>query len=313
MRDPRPLIVVAGESLVDRIVRPDGRVEQVAGGGPFTTARALARLGARVAFVGRLSTDPHGRILRELLEADGVDLSLAPATDEPTLIAHAAVDAAGSATYRFEPPGSAAAGLRPEDLTTRLPVDTAALHVGTLGLVLEPAATTIAGLVATATDDVLVMLDPNIRPAAIGEEAAYRARLAAVVARADVVKASADDLRWLDPDSPPVETARRLLDAGPSVVVATDGSRPVLLVTPSGVAEVPVPAAPVVDTVGAGDAFGAGFLAAWIAGGRGRTDLTDDAAVAEAVRFGVRVASWTIGRHGADSPTSAQLAARPPT
>ena len=57
---PRHRIVVAGESLIDRIVRPDGGVEEVPGGGPFTTARALARLGFPVSFVGGLSTDASG-------------------------------------------------------------------------------------------------------------------------------------------------------------------------------------------------------------------------------------------------------------
>src|SRR6478736_2115187 len=159
MAETRGRIVVAGESLIDRIVRPDGAVEEVVGGGPLTTARALARLGFPVSFVGGLSTDASGGRLRAALAADGVDLSLAVTTEAPTLLAVAALDAAGVASYRFEPAGSAAASLRPADLAGGLPPDIAVLHVGTLGLVLEPAAETIAGLVATAPPDVLVIVD----------------------------------------------------------------------------------------------------------------------------------------------------------
>src|SRR5262245_15499183 len=175
MPDQR-LIVVAGESLIDRLVRPDGDVEEHPGGGPFNTARALARLGCRVAFLGGLSTDEHGRLLRDALETDVVDLSLVQTSDSSTLVATAMLDYAGQATYRFDPEASAAAGLA----GAKLPLDTAAFHVGTLGLVLEPTAATIAGLVAAAPPGILVMVDPNIRTATIADPTSYRSRLAAI-------------------------------------------------------------------------------------------------------------------------------------
>jgi fructokinase len=303
----QPLIVVAGESLIDRVVRPDGSVAEHPGGGPFNTARALARLGCRAAFLGGLSTDEHGRLLREALEADGVDLTLARTTDAPTLVATATLDPDGQARYGFEPPGSAAATLR----EATLPAETAALHVGTLGLLLEPTATTLAGLVADAPTDVVVMVDPNIRPDAIADPARYRARLAAVLARTDVVKVSVDDLAWIDPGIPPADAARRLLGhgsaPGPEIVLLSAGAEPTLIVGATGTDELPVRPAPVVDTIGAGDAFGAGFLAAWIRAGRGRAKLDDRAAVRDAVRFAMRVAAWTVGRPGADPPTLADL------
>ena len=298
MADQRPWIVVAGESLVDRLVRPDGGVEEHPGGGPFNTARALGRLGARVGFVGGISTDDRGHVLRRTLEADGVDLSLMQTIDRPTLVATATLDSDGVASYRFDPSDSAAAGL----MAASLPVDTVALHVGTLGLVLEPTAATIAGLVAAAPPGVLVMLDPNIRPVAIVDEARYRARLDAVLARADLVKVSVDDLSWLD-SRPEIDVAAgRLVTAGPAAVLVTNGPAPVRVVTRAGIASVPVPAVPVVDTIGAGDAFSAGFLAAWTRARRGRADLADADAIVEAVRSAVRVASWTVGRAGADPP-----------
>ena len=301
------MIVVAGESLVDLLVRHDGSVSATPGGGPFNVARALGRLGQPVAFLGRLSSDPFGRILRSRLVADGVDLGLAPTTDDPTLLAVADIDVDGSATYRFHAAGSAAVGLSPGDVANGLPAGTTALHVGTLGLALEPMASTIAGLVAAAPAHVLVMVDPNCRPSAIEDPAAYRRRLAGLMGRVDVVKLSTDDLAWLDFGRDAVGASRAILAAGPAVLLLTDGGRPTRIVTPRDLVAVDVPEVTVVDTVGAGDAFGAGFLAAWTRAGRGQAELADLDAVSEATRFAVEVGARTASRAGADPPSLAEL------
>jgi fructokinase len=301
------VIVVAGESLIDLLVARDGTVEAVPGGGPYNTARTLGRLGRPVAFLGRLSTDRFGTILRAGLAVEGVDLGLAVATDDPTLLAVAELDAAGGATYRFYGEGTAAPGLAASDVPNGLPPATAALHVGTLGFVFEPMADTIEGLVAAASPDVLVMADPNCRPTAIRDPSAYRARLDRILGRVDVAKVSVDDLAWLDPGIESLDGARRLLERGPAAVLVTDGPRPVRLVTGRGIIDLAVPSVRVVDTVGAGDAFGAGFLAAWTGSGRGRTDLRDDDALASAARFAVDVGARTTTRAGAEPPTLAEL------
>jgi fructokinase len=303
------VIVVAGESLVDLLVRTDGSVVAIPGGGPYNAARALGRLGIPVAFLGRLSTDVFGRDLRARLLADGVDLSLAPTTDDPTTLAVAELDASGAASYRFHTAGTAAARLAASDVPGPLPARTTALHVGTLGLVLEPIAGTIEGVVAGTSEAVLVMVDPNIRPAAITDPAAYRARLIRVLGRADVVKVSDDDLAWLEPDADAESGARRLLAHGPAAVLVTSGPRPVHVVTAAVTIRLPVPEIPVVDTIGAGDAFGAGFLAAWTRTGRARRDLDDVDAIADATRFAVRVGSATTARSGAEPPWLVELEA----
>ena len=301
------MIVVAGESLVDLLVRPDGSVEATPGGGPYNVARALARLGVPVAFVGRLSEDRFGRILRGRLDADGVDLRWIRSTDDPTLLAVAELDEHGTATYRFHTAATAAPGFVPEDLPGGLPAGTTGFHIGTLGLVLEPIATTIEGLVDAAGPEILVVMDLNCRPAAIRDEVAYRRRIDRLYGRVDLVKASTDDLRWLEPSLDAEAVARSIVSRGPGVVLLTDGAGPVRIVTRDTVDVVPVPAIDVVDTVGSGDAFGAAFLAAWVEAGRGRGDLGDRAAVTDATRFAVRVGAVTATRAGADPPTRADL------
>jgi fructokinase len=240
-----------------------------------------------------------------LLLDDAVDLSLVVTTDDPTLVAHAALDAAGNATYRFDWERSAAAGLQGEDVAA-LPEDTVALHAGTLGLVLEPMATAIETLVASARPDVLVMVDPNIRPNVISDDDRTRRRIAAVLRRADVVKVSAEDLAWLAPGVGSDDAPREMTDA--ALVLVTDGAGPVRVCRRGAPVElVDVPPVTVVDTIGAGDAFGAGFLAEWTGAGRHRDDLADRHAVLGAVGVAVRVAAWTVGRARADPPRARDL------
>jgi fructokinase len=185
----------------------------------------------------------------------------------------------------------------------------AALHVGTLGLVFEPVAAALEAVVAAIAEDTLVAVDPNIRPAVAARAAGYRERLGRLVARADLVKVSDDDLAWLDPGTEPVAAARALLDRGPRVVLLTRGAAGVAVVTAAGEAEVPALPVDVVDTIGAGDAFGGGFLAWWSRAGLGTADLGDLGAVMEATRFAVLVAGRTVARAGASPPRLEELGA----
>ena len=303
------VIVVGGEALIDLVLHADGRLAAIPGGGPYNTARTIARLGPTVAFVGGLSTDQFGRRLHDGLVADGVVDTLATVTDAPTTLAVAALDEAGVATYRFYTEGTSATALGPEvlpDLRDRI---VTAIHVGTLGLVLDPLASAMEALVAAAPNDALVMLDPNCRPTATADRSAYVARVDRLLRRADIVKVSRDDLAYLRPDLDAAEAATGLLDVGPGAVLLTDGGDGVRILTRRGQTHIAAPRVEVVDTVGAGDAFGGGFLAAWIGSGRGRAEVESDDALLAATHHGVRVASFTCTRPGADPPTAAELAA----
>lgn len=300
-------VVVAGEALVDLILRPDGSLAAAAGGGPFNAARTLARLGAETVFLGGLSEDRFGRLLRARLAQDGVRLGLPDAVDLPTTLAVAELDESGAASYRFYFAHTAAPQVTDADAHGAVTGETRVLHVGTLGLLLEPMATSLEHLVSDVSDDVLVFLDPNCRPGVIEDPDGYRARLSRVLARADVVKVSGDDLEWLDPDVPTFDAARALLDQGPSVVLFTDGAATVHVLTATASFELAVPRVEVVDTVGAGDAFGGGFLATWVDAGLGRADLHDLDAVRRATERAIVVAGITCTRAGAEPPHLADL------
>ena len=86
-------------------------------------------------------------MLREHLAADGVDLALAVATDDPTTLAMAEIGPDGSASYRFYTAGTSAAGYRSRTFPASFDGVTA-VQMGSLGLVLEPTATALDELAA---------------------------------------------------------------------------------------------------------------------------------------------------------------------
>ena len=198
------MIVVAGEALIDLIPTPAGDLGIHPGGGPFNTARWLGRLGADVGFLGALAADPLGQRLSDQLVEAGVGLDQVVVSERPTTLALAHLDAVGAAQYSFYTDTSMS-DVWPSQVDELLPESLDALYVGSIGLVLEPAAS--AGLRAVElarARGALVMVDPNVRASLIGDRAAYLARLDAVLGSADVLKLSVEDLAWLAPGEPSV-------------------------------------------------------------------------------------------------------------
>jgi fructokinase len=292
-------ILVGGEALFDLVHESALQLRAHAGGGPYNTARTLGRLEQDVHYLGCLSDDGFGSQLRAQLAEDGVGLDTVVDTALPTTLALAELDAGGSATYRFYTEGTSAPALEPEAALAVLPQRVEMLHVGTLGLVMEPTAIALQAVVEAVAGSALVMADPNCRPTFIPDRGTYRRSLAATLQYVHVVKASVEDLEYLEPGRLPVEAARALLDEGPRVALVTLGGDGALVVTADAELRVPAPAARVVDTIGAGDAFGGGFLAWWDLHDH---DLADLDAVREATRFACIVAARTTERPGAQPP-----------
>ena len=292
---------------MDVVAGSDGELVGHPGGGPYNVARTIGRLEQPVSYLGRLSTDGFGMRLRRQLEADGVGIETVVATDAPTTLALVELDTARHATYRFYAAGTSAPGLTLEAASAALPERLEMLYVGTLGLVFEPIATTLERVAAQVGDDTLVALDPNSRPDAIDDPAAYRERLRRILRRADVLKVSDDDLAWLLPGRAPAEAARELLGRAGAVALVTLGAEGALVVSGDDVVAVEAPRVEVVDTIGAGDAFMGAFLADWRSRGLGRAELDRRDELAEATRFACRVAAITCTRAGADPPRRSEL------
>jgi fructokinase len=296
-------IVVGGEALVDLVPQADQLVPHP-GGGPYNTARTLGRLEQDVHYLGCLSDDGFGAGLRAQLEADGVRLDTAVATTKPTTLALVDLDTAGAASYRFYTQGTSAPALTPAAAVAALPDDVDFLHVGTLGLMMEPIASALQAVVEAVADRALTMVDPNCRPTFIEDRDAYRASLANTLRHAHVVKVSGDDLEYLSPGVGLAEAAREL---GVPVALVTLGGDGALIVTADGETQVDAPKIKVVDTIGAGDAFGGGFLTYWARAGLTRDALQDAEAVRAATRFACVVAARTCERAGASPPRLSDL------
>jgi fructokinase len=301
------MILCCGEALIDMLPRQsvDGAraFAPFAGGAVFNTAIALGRLGAPVQFFSGLSSDLFGTILRDELAASGVDASPAAISDRPTTLAFVTLTN-GHASYAFYDENTAGRMLRPADLPA---TDADALFFGGISLVVDPCGAAYAALLQREAGRAVIMIDPNIRTSFITDEAGYRARLDQMLAQADIIKISDEDLMWISGDT---DAAALRARTGAAVVLLTRGAQGVTVVTADAVWDVPAVRATVVDTVGAGDTFSAGFLADLQAQGLlhktaiatlGRDALT------KAVGFGAKVAAITVARAGANPPWAAEL------
>lgn len=307
MSSERPRVVIAGEALIDLIIGQDGSVTPAAGGGQYNAARAVARLGGDVHFLGRIGDDWFGTLLRSKLIEDGVGTSLVVDTADPTTLVLAEIDEAGVAHYHWYIEKTTVPGLELEDARRALDPAPDALHVGTLGLAMEPIADSLAAVVAEVPESTFVMVDPNCRPTATPDFDRYQARMKRVIERADIVKGSDEDFEYLALADSPEATARLLLEQGVRAVLVTQGSDVARGFCAGGEISVPVPKVQVSDTVGAGDTFGGAFLAYWLEHGLGRQELSDPHLLEDAVAFAVRAAAINCTRAGAEPPTREEM------
>lgn len=301
------MIAVAGEALIDAHLEGDV-LRPFPGGGPFNTAVALARLGTPVSFLGAISHDGLGSLLEHTLTSAGVQTDSVVRVDAPTPIA--LVDTTTpEPSYSFYLLGTAHEAVD-SNVLIELPACFAALHVGTLALATDPPASDIVDFAEREARTRVLMVDPNIRPAVITDRAAYLKRFERLCTLADLLKLSTSDITWLYPNHAAREAVSWLLDRGTACVVLTDGADGAEAWTRSGTVRAPAPRVTVVDTVGAGDAFGAGLLT-WLwrsdklskslLGSLGSSELE------AALRYASAVAAAQCTRASAWGPTEADV------
>ncbi|BDZ37533.1 carbohydrate kinase family protein [Microbacterium suwonense] len=305
-----PAILVIGEALVDIVHRADGCTDETPGGSPANVALALARLGRASRLLTQLGDDVHGQWIRHWLEGSGVELTVADSTRTAT--ATARLDQSGSAQYSFDMEWRLGVDVaRPVTLSRGL--HPAVVHTGSIATFLAPGADVVCRLLDGFRRTSLITYDPNVRPALLEDRADARSRAEAFVTVADLVKASDEDLAWLYPGADPLDSARRWLSQGPSVVVVTRGAEGAVAVAAAGAVQVQGRPVRVVDTVGAGDTFMSalihGLIEQGLAGAGSRERLRDIAA--ESLRrlliLGAHAAAITVSRPGADPPHRSEL------
>ncbi|WP_331772659.1 PfkB family carbohydrate kinase (plasmid) [Embleya sp. NBC_00888] len=161
-----------------------------------------------------------------------------------------------------------------------------------------------------------ISYDPNCRPSLMGDPASARIRIESLVALADVVKVSSEDLEWLCPSRDVADAAQDGLARGPAmvvVVVVTLGAAGAYGVCGAGSTSVPAVAVTVADTVGAGDAYTAGLLDALyrrgLLGVPELGTLTSPDLLTDILAEASVISALTCSRPGADPPTAAEVRA----
>jgi fructokinase len=313
------MIAVCGEALIDLVDQGGWTFRAHPGGSPANVAVGLARLAIPAALLARVADDGFGRLLRQHLTDNGVDTRFLISAAEPSTLAVVTLDPVGVASYQFYVNGTADWQWTPDQLPPALPPDAVALHAGSLALSIEPAATVLTELLRAERDrgQVTISFDPNLRPSFEPDRDAARRRVERQVALSDLVKVSSEDLGWLQPGESPAQVAHRWVEKlGPALVIVTLGGGGALAVGPNG-GEVhrPSPTVELADTVGAGDAFTAGLLAALadrkLLGGANRPALAALSAdtLADVIDEAGLVAAITCSRAGADPPTRDEVSA----
>ena len=305
------MILCCGEALIDMLPRTSTEGEACyapyAGGAVFNTAIALGRLGANVGFFSGIADDMMGEVLMNSLKESQVDTSLVNLSDRPSTVAFVKlVD--GHATYAFYDEGTAGRMLSLDDLPAT--VDADAMFFGGISLPVEPCGSTYEALMMRESATRVTMIDPNIRPSFIKDESAYRARIDRMMAAADIVKLSDEDLAWLVGEGDIVTAARKIIDMGAKLVCITEGAKGAHGITADQHVFVDATRVEVVDTVGAGDTFNAGVLASLQDAGLLTKDAVanlTEAQIASALSLGTRSAAVTVSRAGANPPWAKEL------
>ena len=301
--------VVAGESLVDIVVTPEGARSHEVGGSPMNVAVGLARLDAPSLLVTRIGDDEHGRWVAEHVRSSGAALSESSVVPgSRTSTATARLDHDNAARYDFD--------LTWELASQQLP-DASGLHVGSLGTFLQPGREAVLDLVRQANErDTFVSYDPNIRPAFLVDPRQAWRDVVSLAAASELVKVSDEDLHLLRPGAAVDDLARELLAGDRTeLVIVTRGGDGAIGFGEGYDVTVTAPPVQVVDTVGAGDSFMAAtlaILADWelLDRGRGTLSALGDRRVRTLLAGAMSAAAVTCSKRGANPPRRSEL---PPT
>ncbi len=304
-------ILVIGEAIAD-FLPVDGESETfrcVLGGSGYNTSLALARLGLRPSFAWSLSDDALGRRFSRAMAEEGIDMAHARISGRPSAVAIVSPSAAShGAMFALH-----LAGTAHEDaplLPAVAPAGIRHVHAASFAATAGAAAGRSLALLRSARTGATSSYDPNVRASCLPPHAQAMALIEERVAAATIAKASVEDIGWMYPRLAPHEAMQRWLALGCGVAIMTRGPEGAVAMTASGVAEAVAPPVRIADTVGAGDAFTAGLLAAMAHDGRlGVPDhLPSVDELTRWLAYAARAASLTCSRPGCDPPRASELA-----
>ena len=304
-------IAVLGEALIDFIVGEDGAYRPHLGGSPFNVAIGLARQGVPVSYLSPFSDDTFGDQLHDALADEGVDLPLQRRSLWPTSLALVTIDEQGLPTYRLYREGIADKDTSFEEIAGNLPDGLEIFHTGSLAITPSQLPKIRKLFEYLHGRGVLISIDLNIRLRASVDTDAYLTGVRSLLPAADIVKASDEDIEAFGIDDDVRTSADTIFgEMAGGILLLTEGRGGALLYTARGILEKHAyPIAKVEDTVGAGDAFHAAFLAAMCGHGRPAELLAeaDEGIFGAAVDFACAAAAINVSRKGCSPPTADEV------
>lgn len=289
-----PRAVVFGEALTDLVQGTPGQWQGYPGGAPWNVARALSRLGVDCAFAGSVSMDSLGDEIVAQSQAAALDMRFIQRVDRDPLVAIVPTSRpptyffAGDADLFFDP------DLMPEGWLNQAEL----CHFSCISLARQPLADRLVNIARQAKEaGKRISYDPNWRNLM---DSHYREQtFPAMTALADMIKLSDEDLRQIYPGLSEHQAMDELRALNPQAhILFTRGEHGMTLHTPDSQIEQPAIAVKVQDTVGAGDACMAGWLAAELLG------ITD---VSARLQFAAACASISCRYAGAHAPALADV------
>ncbi|MDZ4718602.1 MAG: sugar kinase [Roseiflexaceae bacterium] len=261
------------------------------GGAEANLSIALARLGIRARFISRVGDDPFGQRIRSVLKQEGVDVTgIITDPQAPTGMFFREWLPDGARRVYYYRAHSAASRMQPTDLQPEQFTGARFVHLTGITPALSQtcAATVMQAIKLAQAAGAQVSFDPNYRPK-LWEPDAARVALLPIIQQCDVLLMGHEDARavlGVDDDEQMLQSAAAL---GPRIVVLKRAERGALALADGIRYEAPAIAVEhVVDPVGAGDGFDAGFLAGML---RGDT-------ISEALNLGALVGAASVAALG---------------
>jgi fructokinase len=262
-------VVCLGEALIDMFPAEIGhRLVDVPaflpkpGGAPANVAVAVARLGKKSAFVGKVGNDAFGHHLRNILAQESVDTrGMRLDAQARTTMAFIAMPDEHAAEFVFYRNPGADMLLRADELDLELLQETKAFHFGSISLTAEPSRTaTIAALDSAREAGALISFDVNYRPSLWTDPQEAVGLIMEMMPHVNMLKVNETELNFLSGSDDLTLGSSMLLQKGPELVVVTLGANGSYFCVKDGHGRVPPFAVDTVDSVGCGDAFTSGIL-----------------------------------------------------
>ncbi len=301
------MIVCCGEALIDMIPYDlkNGKIAYIpkVGGAVLNTAISLGKIGAKISFLGSISKDIFGKSILEELKKSKVDTSLCMLSSFNSTLAFAHIEN-GTTTYLFIDENSANKNISLKN-HPKLSKEVDTLYIGGISLMSEPSGEEIEHFINRESADKVVFFDPNIRPNFIHNKEVYMKRFKNILKQCDIIKVSHEDLEWIYPNEEFDKICDKWLKLGVSIVVLTKGSNGATAKTKTLEVNSLGHSIKVIDSIGAGDIFNAGFLFSLRQNKQfSKQNLSniDEMSLKNSLNFANKAACISVSRIGANSP-----------